>query len=318
MPSRSNVSLFLAFGWLWLWPDSPGPMPAAAHAGSIVRGPVVPGRTGQAMQAAAWSRRGTRDSRDVARPELIGITLQELGLGDASSTPIGLEGCLRTTGLAAREHAMGPGLAPVSGLPDPPVGQPDAAGFSLFGETIVSSGATASPSRREAVLALESWIARASWCRPWVFLILGVVLVRVAAPAPRPWWQAGPDGTDAGRPGSATGTTVLTVGDEAILEGHGSRDVWLARDDETWDAMVDACHRLDTEDVALLMAGGGIIRTPNGTRVEVLRTPDFSVRVCIREGLHQGTEARVRRAYVRHSRARSPWSLTPALARGKR
>jgi len=105
------------------------------------------------------------------------------------------------------------------------------------------------------------------------------------------------------RPMPATGSdrdaSGLGVGNEAALESPGSKSTWVALDGETLDAMLDAQERNDLEEVAFLLARRRVIRIRNGTRVEVLRPQDTSIKVYIRNGPNRGVEAWVQREFVR-------------------
>jgi hypothetical protein len=134
--------------------------------------------------------------------------------------------------------------------------------------------------------------------RPLLFLVLGTVTVGLARTTSPATPKTDLDSSDAGPPQRAL-PPMLAVGDEAILESPSGTGVWLAVDDASWDAILDAQERMDLEDITLLLARGKVVQERNGTRVEVLSTPDYSVRVCIRDGSHQGVNAWVQRGFLR-------------------
>jgi hypothetical protein len=147
-------------------------------------------------------------------------------------------------------------------------------------------------------LGSGSWNVRIDRWRPFVLLAIGMIAALWAARSRHPSWAPGTDEADAW-PLPGPPAPMLAVGDEAILEFRGCKGVWLALDDESWDAVRDAEQRRDLEEVAFLLARGRIIQEPNGTRVDVLRTPDYLVRVRIRNGVHRNFEAWVQRSCVR-------------------
>jgi hypothetical protein len=279
--------------------------------------------------ALVWP--GFTRTRIAVAGGLVALGLVHAGQGAAAAPPDGpLEPEIIERFIKAEQpDVLPPGMDPITPAP------PDSTGEE--NSTISTPWEPAEPGQHAGAGAWEAWISRVQGYRPYVFSVLGLIAIVAVIASNRPWRARvarramAPRRATAAATATATATATamatplrppsppvpaLAVGDEAVLEWPGGKGVWLAVDAVARDAIRDAEERQDLEEITLLMARGRIFWEPNGTHVEVLKTPDRSAQVCVRDGSHRGAEAWVQQAFVR--RVRRPSRHTAARSTNAR
>lgn len=142
--------------------------------------------------------------------------------------------------------------------------------------------------------------AAGAWPNAAISIVGLVLMLGIAALVGRLIGPVGPPvAVESGPPPSPS----VSVGDEAILDQEGGHGCFVALDEKSWNAMIDAQIRNDEEELAVLMKKAKAIYLRNGTRVKVIASGLASKKVRIRNGLWEGKEGWVQTEFVRPRRA---------------
>lgn len=134
--------------------------------------------------------------------------------------------------------------------------------------------------------------------------LVGMCVIGMLLPKPPPRQPAAPPAQVAVPPPTAAGSIEPPApsrpakGEEGVLSLAGAGHVFIAVDDDAWDAMIDAENARDVEEIALLMAKGKVIREAVGTRVKVLERRITSTKVRVRDGNNPGAEGWIQYDFV--------------------